>query len=759
MKATNLKTLIFSTLILFTFHTILAQQATIKGRITDKDNGEALISATLQVGETGTVSDYDGNYFLQVPAGEYLLEVSYIGYEDLQRTITLTPGESREININLTTAATLLQTATVTSGKYEKPLGEVTVSMEVLKPRLLEAINTTAVDEVLEKVPGVTIIDGQANIRGGSGWSYGAGSRVLLLIDDIPALQGDAGRPNWSDIPVENADQIEIVKGAASALYGSAALNGIINFRTGYATSKPITKIGAFYTTFNSPKNKSRKWWDSPRFQSGINVLHKQKIDKLDLVLSGFGLYRNGVKEASDSRRARVTIGTRYRLTDRLSFGFNSIVNWNKSEGFFYWKNAEEGMYQADSSTITNGERVRFNIDPFVSYFDQAGNRHKFMGRYFDIDNQNSDNQSNSSALYYGEYQFQRKIEPIDLVLTAGVVGIRSNISAELYGDTTFTSSNMAGYVQLDKKLFGRLNLSAGARYERNKIVGPEETITLTDTIRVEEGTTVEAKPVFRFGLNYQAAKATYFRASWGQGYRFPTIAEKYISTNVGGASILPNPELTSETGWSAEVGVKQGFMLGDWGGYLDVAAFVTEYDNMMEFRFNFTLPPGFQSQNIGGTRIKGIDFTLAGQGKMGAVTTNILAGYTYIDPKFQEFTEDQERSSSVDYNILKYRFKHSMKFDVESSYQQFSLGAAGFYNSYMEAIDRVLGAIIPGLTDYREANQNGNWRFDLRASYRFNESLKLAVIVNNVLNEIIINRPGVVDPTRNITFRADYQF
>ena len=61
----------------------------------------------------------------------------------------------------------------------------------------------------MEQVPGVTIIDGQANIRGGSGFSYGAGSRVLLLVDDLPMLAADAGDIKWSFLPVENLEQVE----------------------------------------------------------------------------------------------------------------------------------------------------------------------------------------------------------------------------------------------------------------------------------------------------------------------------------------------------------------------------------------------------------------------------------------------------------------------------------------------------------------------------------------------------------------------
>ena len=74
------------------------------------------------------------------------------------------------------------------------------------------------VKDALNKTSGVTVVDGQPNIRGGSGWSYGAGSRVLLLLDDLPILQTDAGFPAWSTLPTENIGQIEIIKGAASAI-------------------------------------------------------------------------------------------------------------------------------------------------------------------------------------------------------------------------------------------------------------------------------------------------------------------------------------------------------------------------------------------------------------------------------------------------------------------------------------------------------------------------------------------------------------
>ncbi|MBK7303482.1 MAG: TonB-dependent receptor [Saprospiraceae bacterium] len=79
---------------------------------------------------------------------------------------------------------------------------------------------------------------------------------------------------------------------------------------------------------------------------------------------------------------------------------------------------------------------------------------------------------------------------------------------------------------------------------------------------------------------------ATYLRASWGQGFRFPTIAEKYITTNAGGIMVTPNPDLKSEYGDSYEIGVKQGLIIGRFKGMVDFSGFLSRYQNMMEFSF-----------------------------------------------------------------------------------------------------------------------------------------------------------------------------
>ncbi len=203
------------------------QEVMVRGSVFDSKTAEGLATAYLTFGDQGTTTDLEGNFSIFILPGEYRLQCTYVGYSEYSQSISISGAGLSNLQIALDPAVSMLETATVTSSKFEKPLGEVTVSLEVLQPRLIENTNATSVDEALEKIPGLTISDGQADIRGGSGWSYGAGSRILLMVDNIPALQPDAGIPQWDDLPVENIAQVEVIKGASSALYGSSAMNGI----------------------------------------------------------------------------------------------------------------------------------------------------------------------------------------------------------------------------------------------------------------------------------------------------------------------------------------------------------------------------------------------------------------------------------------------------------------------------------------------------------------------------------------------------
>jgi iron complex outermembrane receptor protein len=753
---------------------LTAQTATLQGKITDEASSEPLLGATVQIGAQGAVTDADGNYQFTLESGAYKVEISYLGYQTLQQSLTLQAGETKTLDIALPIVTTVLNTATVTSGRYQRPLSEVTVSLEVLQPGLIENTAKTTIDEALDKVPGVSVIDGQANIRGGSGYAYGAGSRVSLLVDDIPILQADAGFPNWDDVPIENIEQVEVVKGAASSLFGSAALNGVINIRTAVPKAEPQTHVAAFYNPYFSPKRASLKWWDSAPTTIGASISHRQRFNKLDLVLGGFYINEESFNKDTFKKFGRFNFTTNYRITDRLTIGINGNFNQGRSGSFFYWQSDTTAYEPPTDTTATTRQRFRYNLDPHVTYFDKAGNRHKFLGRFYDVNNDNSANQSNFSTILYGEYQFQRRFVNADLVVTAGIVTMRTRVEAELYGDTTFRSRNLAGYIQLEKKLEDRINLSGGFRYENNVLENPGFEYRLGNSTRkVAPSNEKESKPVMRLGVNYRALDYTYLRASWGQGYRYPTIAEKYIYTDAGGFFVIPSPDLGSETGWTAEIGVKQGFEIGGFQGFVDLAAFQMNFKNMIEFNpvfGGFSIIPNFQATDVGDTEIKGVEASIAGRGRLfGNWQVGLLTGYVYTEPRYLSYDANAEvgttaynnfnNSSLKTDNILKYRPRHSFKADVELTNGGFSFGIESFHNSHVEAVDAIFLLIIRGLRQFREADTNGYWLNNVRTSYTFKNNLKLSLILNNLLNEEYSVRPGLLEAPRNLMMRVDYKF
>lgn len=765
---------LFILLLTFQISFIFAQTGVIRGKITASSSGESLIGASVKAAQGGALSDLDGNYSLTLPAGKHLLEFVYTGFESKSEVVNIEAGQTVVFDVKLVDNATLLSTTTVTAGKYEKPLGEVTVSLDVIKPKFVKSQNSTSIDEALDRVPGVNIIDGQANIRGGSGFSYGAGTRVLLLVDDMPILQADAGFPNWDDLPVENIAQLEVLKGAASALYGSSAMNGIINIRTGFAKAKPETEASVFTTFYGSPKDERKKWWGRDTadykqpFQTGFSFVHRRKAGKWDLVLGGNSVYRDSYNEKTYVRYARVSPSVRYQYNEKLSFGINTNFNVGRSGSFFIWGNDSTLAYQPGlNSTSFSKGRTRFNIDPSIQYFDRSGGRHKLFGRLYSVNNHNSGNQSNKSISTYAEYQYQKNIQAWDMVLTTGLVNQNTRVNAELYNGK-YNSRNFAGYLQMEKKVFDRLNLSGGMRYERNILYSPDTIfVPEIDTFLIAGGQAKEGKPVFRFGMNYQAAKATFIRASWGQGYRYPTIAEKFITTEFSSTNrVAPNPTLVSETGWTAEIGLKQGFQIGNWKGFTDVTWFTSEYNDMMEFGVNkFIFDPNvgvvaiFQSQNVGNTRIKGYEISALGTGNLGKAVVTFWGGYTFIDPKFQEFTAVEKNSSSDTTNVLKYRYRHTFKFDTDVDFGRWSIGANANYFSFMQAIDRVFQVFLPGVMHYRENNRHGSLIMDARMGIKVGKYLKVNAMVQNFLNTEYSVRPALLEAPRNYTLRLDAKF
>jgi outer membrane receptor protein involved in Fe transport len=770
---------LFTPLFFILTASLTAQTAYIKGRVSDSKTKETIVGANIVIDDsTGTASDINGDYFITTTAGKHKVQFKFVGFKTQEAQYTLAENDTLKINPLLEGDSRQLDVVVVSAGRFEQKLGEVTVSMEVLRPSLIENKNTSTIETIMEQVPGVNMIDGQANIRGGSGFSYGAGSRVLLMVDEMPMLTADAGDVKWNFLPIENCEQVEVIKGASSALFGSSALNGVINFRTAYAKDEPETKIvfnGGYY---DRPERNELVWWrdGNPTF-GGLNFYHGQKIKQLDLVIGGSLFDDRGYRELETEQRYRANINLRYRFKKIKGLAVGVNANTIRTQGglFLIWQDADSGAYRPSGGDLSHYTTYRTNVDPFITYYTSSGARHSLRARFFRTKNLNSTNQESTADVYYSEYQFQKHFKK-NFTLTTGLVYNYNEVhSGDLYG--THFSNNASAYLQLDKKFFKRLNVSFGIRgeYFKTDTVETKENVylLLDESKPIAENSRV--KPVTRLGLNYQVLRATYVRASFGQGFRFPTVAERFIKTTASGLDLYPNDSLQPESGWSAEIGIKQGLKLGEWRGFLDLAYFRTEYKNMMEFTFGqygpvvfpYNTPQalglGFQSQNIGNTRITGYEISLMGQGKIGPVSMTTLIGYTHITPIQTDFDLAQDSAKGATYqNILKYRYEHTAKADLELGYKGFTIGCSYRYNSFMKNIDRFFldeASGIKGVKKYREKNKNGDQVYDARISYQVNKIIKVGFIVNNVFNREYIGRPADMQAPRSYAVQVSLKF
>jgi len=91
------------------------------------------------------------------------------------------------------------KTVVVSAGKRRQAIEEIPVSMEILRPELIDNKGITDLEQAVDQTPGVYTMDGQVSIRGGSGFAYGTGSRVLLLWNGMPLLSGYAGDTQWNE--------------------------------------------------------------------------------------------------------------------------------------------------------------------------------------------------------------------------------------------------------------------------------------------------------------------------------------------------------------------------------------------------------------------------------------------------------------------------------------------------------------------------------------------------------------------------------
>lgn len=793
------------TLLLF-FCTPFFLFSQLSGIILDQETKESIMGAKLlfsdKIISTTTV---DGGYTINCkdketpcPNDSTSIEIIILAHGYLNDTITI--KDTSFLTIFLRPVVAEIATVVVTAGRRSQKVEDLAISMELLKPSLVDNKGIMDLEQAVDQAPGVYAMDGQVSIRGGGGFSYGAGSRVLLLWNGIPMISGDAGDAKWNSIPMESASQIEILKGASSVLYGSGALNGIISLTEREPIAKGETHIKIQSGLYGNPKRETLKWWTTPPTFHMAEAYHGKMYKQFGFTISTNAYTNEGYRDGETESRARVS-GTLFYKPKNISglktgVGYNfsyqklgSFIVWH-SDTFAYTPSGGSDTSNA-ASTLSYSAGTRLSIDPYLKYVDEKNNKHSLKTRVYYIDNIfiSKPEQNAQSIVYFGDYQFQRGWNN-GVTLTAGTMASNSVVESKLFGD--HAAINTALYGQYEHKIKRKLDLTAGVRFE---YFSQDGTNGDSDYYFGKDSTKLPVYPIFRTAAHYKVAKYTHLRVSFGQGVRYPSVAERYTRTSVGSLLVFPNPGLMRETGWAAELGVKQVVKMGSWKGLIDVAGFINQYDNMMEFTFGFYLPDsipasinpskpgyiakwlGFQAQNAEKARISGIEFSFNSEGKIGNVELQSLIGYTYMNPISLNYDSTYRASfSDSGSTLLKYRFKHLAKADIQASYKHFSLGFSMRYSSFMSNIDAAFEdgltlngfpvtvegkqvEILPGLKKYRQENNKGNLIFDARIGYELKETYRFGFIINNILNAETTTRPGDIQAPRSFMVQVQMKF
>ena len=232
--------------ILILYNTIVSGLS-ISGTVTDSTNNSPLIGANVIISETslGAATDSDGIYNInQIVPGDYIISVSYMGYKSYKKNITINNNENVTLDISLVPEAIKMETYVVTASRRRERVEDAPAAISVISKAEIRRESNTNLGDYLKGTKGIDFTQSGIDSYNmtARGFNSSFSSRLLTLTDgrmaNVPSLRLTA----YNVIPVsfEDVEQIEVVLGPSSALYGPNAHSGVLNI----VTSSPIRNTG-----------------------------------------------------------------------------------------------------------------------------------------------------------------------------------------------------------------------------------------------------------------------------------------------------------------------------------------------------------------------------------------------------------------------------------------------------------------------------------------------------------------------------------
>lgn len=558
-----MRNLTFIGIIIVLTSTALWSQDVIKGTVTDAVTHGVLPGASVYLAgnpQIGTVTNSDGEFQLSFPVGNNQnIIISFIGYK--QQIIA--PSELRnEGTIALHEDLNQLDEVTVVSGTLKEVTKlESPVPIEVYTPTFFRKNPAPSLFESMTNVNGVRpqlncniCNTGDIHINGLEG------PYTMVLIDGMPIVSGLSTVYGLTGIPASLIDQVEIVKGPASTLYGSEAVGGLINIitkRPAFAPIIAVDQMGTSWAEFSTDVGVKFQLGDRVQSLLGVNYFNYQNsIDNnkdgfTDVTLQNRISFFN--KLSFDRKDNRIfTLGARYNYEDRWGGEMDWTPEFRGGDSIYgesiYTKRWELiGSYQ-----LPTAERLIF------SFSVNSHNQNSYYGNVPYFANQD---------IGFGQLTWNKSLKAHDVLtgLALRYTGYDDNTPATLSSNGKLNRPSITWlpglFIQDEIAINAQNKVLLGMRYDHNSVHGH----------------------ILSPRLNYKwssVAKNDIVRLSIGNGYRVANVFTEDHAALTGAREVIFKEDLKPETSWNANLNYVKKFVLPTGFINLDITAFHTRFDN-----------------------------------------------------------------------------------------------------------------------------------------------------------------------------------
>ena len=699
-------------------------QGDIVGRVLD-DSGAPLAGATVQIlhAKDGVTTDEDG--YFRIPYskdGAVRVKVSFVGYQTQTFVLKADERKGEQHVLRLQPDATALDQVVVTATRTPKALKDAPVVTRLITANDIKIADATNIQDLLtEQMPGLEF--GYAMNQETSLNMNGFGGNAVLFLVDGERLAGETmDNVDYSRLNLDNVGRIEIVKGAASALYGANAVAGVVNIISRENSEPWTANVNTRYNDFNKEWRHGGSFsFNAGKWNSQTSI-QRTTSDEVQLT-SPFD---------TESNILHIYGGETFNVKERLTYKLSDKVKLIGRGGYFNRISKRSNYddhymdYSAGLKTVMNlSENDNLEISYGFDQYDKA----RYVNDERTHDHDYTNRQNTVRALY--SHIFGKN------TLTVGADFLNDYLTTYQFEDNESKNQNSCdAFAQFDYNPLQWLNIVASLRHDYFSASSQHATTGRLALMTKWKGFSI--------------------RANYAGGFRAPTLKEMYMNFDMAGMQMIyGNPDLKPEKSNNFNLALENtgrvknaGFFTGQYS--LTLMGYYNKYDRRITTGDYKDYQPGAGQPDVAsrycnedGVEVSGVDFSAQYRSDMGL---GVKLDYSYlhmggrsVDSQFSQprphsatWRLDYDRQLCSFYRInaaLSGRYLAAPDTKIEKHDQAYQLWKFTLQQRFLDAIN--LNFTVDNLFDYTP--EKYYWSSAMTTGRTF--SVGLSVDIDRIVN------------------------